>query len=176
MAHWFDELTRRLAGGELTRREALRGLGVAAGAALATGLPTAALADEGKNKGKKDRDDDDRDDDDEDDDRGNSDCAHFCQQLPPSQRGRCVSDAAHGRGLCHQCGPRKPAGSASQLCRGTCVTCSGGQIPDPTTPNCTCVCPAGTTFCTPINGPPRCVRTCAPGLFFDLNCACYPQF
>jgi hypothetical protein len=44
---------------------------------------------------------------------GNSDCAHFCQQaFPPGpQRGHCVSDGAHGTGLCVQC-----AGDVNRLC------------------------------------------------------------
>ena len=37
---------------------------------------------------------------------GNSDCARFCTAVfPPGPgRGRCVRDAAHGAGLCHECG------------------------------------------------------------------------
>src|SRR5437868_9040144 len=74
MAHWFDDLARRLAGGGLTRREALRGIGAAAGATIVAGLPTAALA-------RDDHDDhdnhDNHDGDHHDDDHGNSDCAHF---------------------------------------------------------------------------------------------------
>jgi hypothetical protein len=49
---------------------------------------------------------------------GNSDCAHFCQQaFPPGpQRGQCVSDAAHGTGLCVQCNA-----DITRLCNGVCV-------------------------------------------------------
>jgi hypothetical protein len=38
--------------------------------------------------------------------QGNSDCAHFCKEVfpPGKQRGQCVSDAAHGEGLCAACG------------------------------------------------------------------------
>src|ERR1700687_2561248 len=43
---------------------------------------------------------------------GNADCAHFCNTLPPGpQRGQCKSDAAHGQGLCPECG-----GNVSRLC------------------------------------------------------------
>jgi len=39
------------------------------------------------------------------DQTGNADCAHFCKSLPPGrERGQCESDAAHGGGLCLECG------------------------------------------------------------------------
>src|SRR5439155_6204908 len=99
------------AGGGLTRREALRGIGAAAGATLVAALPTEALADE-RDKNERDKKKANGDG------RGNSDCAHFCQQVPPgASRGKCVSDAAHGTGLCFQCGPKKPPTSNSQLCK-----------------------------------------------------------
>jgi hypothetical protein len=59
---------------------------------------------------------------------GNSDCAHFCQQLPPGpQRGQCVSDAAQGTGLCYQCD-----GDVTRLCAagvgGAYVCCREWQV------------------------------------------------
>ena len=62
---------------------------------------------------------------------GNSACAQFCQGLLSSAaRGQCVSDAAHGTGLCFQCGP---AGTNQGLCGQVC--CSSGQTCDTTNPN-----------------------------------------
>ena len=97
-AHWLDALARGVAG-EQTRRGALKRMGGFVGALVAAALPGHAVADQGGDGG------------------GNSDCAHFCNDVEPpgSGRGRCKSDAAHGTGLCYTCGPAAPAGSP-QVC------------------------------------------------------------
>ena len=93
---------------------------------------------------------------------GNSGCAHFCQSLPPGQRGACVEAAAHGdpTGFCSRCAgdvtricgdPTRQVccnAAAGQLCCPTqaqCLTCAAPKIPDLV--NCRCVCPPGTTEC-----------------------------
>lgn len=150
MGHWIDNLARRLAGGGVTRRQALRSItGAVAGAAatsLASAVPTEAAQG------------------------GNSACAEFCQNLPPTQRGACVSAAAHGGGICFECGPLAPApapGTVRALCGGRCVTCGGGQLLNPTT--CQCFCPTGTVLC---NG--RCTaNVCSGGQVFNsTSCRC----
>jgi hypothetical protein len=136
----FDDLTRGLTGGH-SRRGVLKGLGVAAlGAA---GLGRFARADAASG--------------------GNSACAHFCTaSFPPGPaRGACVSDAAHGAGVCYGCGPAAPAGSGAQLCGGVCV--------DPTSNLSNCGA-CGTVCATDVaNASPTCVNgvcgfTCGGGL------------
>src|SRR2546423_1332683 len=57
-------------------------------------------------------------------DSANSDCAKFCQNLPPGPlRGACASDAAQGGGVCAACG-----GNVGLLCG---LGPTGGQ-PGPT--------------------------------------------
>jgi hypothetical protein len=107
----FDALARELARG-LSRREALHRLaGGFAGALLATlGLERAGAAAPG----------------------GNSACAHWCHSLPPGpDTDHCTSDAAHGQGLCYQCGPAAPAGHPD-LCSiaGLGATCCPATAPD----------------------------------------------
>jgi len=59
--------------------------------------------------------------------KGNSNCAQFCAAVfgaNTSAAGQCTSDAAHGRGLCHQCGNVDPSSicckrTASSFCSGT---------------------------------------------------------
>src|SRR6478609_9204965 len=86
----FDELAKRLATGSITRRGLLRGLGSSvAGAGMAAITSGAARAARG----------------------GNSACAHFCAQVfgaDTPEAGACTSQAAHGTGLCYQCGPAAP--------------------------------------------------------------------
>ena len=94
MSHQFDELAKDLARG-VSRRQALRRFGEGlAGTLLASLGLESAWAKPGDPGG------------------GNSDCAHFCNAVypPGSDRGHCKSDAAHGQGLCTQCGPAAPAG------------------------------------------------------------------
>src|SRR5438067_2778647 len=57
----------------------------------------------------------------------NADAAHFCKALPPGERGKCVSDAAHGVGLFTEC-----AGNIGLLCgvgiaNQTPFCCAAGQ-------------------------------------------------
>src|SRR5579864_462059 len=88
----FDAFTKALAT-STSRRQALRRIGGAfMGIVLASLLPQRALAD-------------------------NSDCAHFCDEAfpPGTERGKCKSDAAHGTGLCFECGPAAP-GTHGPLC------------------------------------------------------------
>lgn len=96
----FDELTRRLAAGSISRRGLLRGLG---GASLAAVLgPRVAEA-----KG------------------GNSACAHFCAAVfgaDTPAAGQCTSQAAHGTGMCYACGPK--GGGDQTLCGATCIPAS----------------------------------------------------
>jgi Cys-rich repeat protein len=62
----------------------------------------------------------------------NNTCAHFCNAtFPPGPaRGKCKSNAAHGHGPCHECGPEAPAGHPD-LCGQACCPqarphCVGG--------------------------------------------------
>src|SRR5262249_42880537 len=52
-----------------------------------------------------------------------------CQGLPPGPaRGNCVSDAAHGTGLCYACGPRgTDTGLCGTMCCGASEVCSSGR-------------------------------------------------
>ena len=74
----FDDITRALATGT-SRRRVLGAL--AAGLAVALGGRPATRA------------------------QGNNDCTPFCTEVfrPGPARGKCLSDAAHGEGLCAQC-------------------------------------------------------------------------
>jgi hypothetical protein len=136
----FDSLARGMANGAISRRQALKlvsaallgfgSLGLLGGVAGAksnhghhhSGAHGASKGGKHKggkhNKGRKNK-------------GGNSTCAHFCQGLLSSAaRGKCVSDAAHGKGLCFQCGPK---GTNQGLCGQVC--CSSGQTCDTTNPN-----------------------------------------
>src|SRR5262249_49946260 len=121
----FDALARDLAAG-LSRREALRRLG---GGLAVTLLASLNL---GRAWGLS-----------------NGDCAAFCNSIyPPGPlRGRCTADAAHGTGLCYECGPAAPAGHGP-VC-GTAINptnrfcCRADQV-------CVqnqCACPTGYTEC-----------------------------
>lgn len=143
MEHWFDDVSKTVAGG-LSRRAALRRIGATlAGALLASVAGQRAAAREGDN--------------------GNSACAHFCQELPPGKaRGRCVSEAAQGdpAGFCARC-----AANVGRICgdvrrrvccdptqgevccptQARCLSCTRPRIPDAA--NCTCGCPLGSREC-----------------------------
>src|SRR5690348_11433575 len=57
---------------------------------------------------------------------GNSACAHFCAAVfgaDTPAAGQCTSDAAHGKGLCYQCGPA--SNGKQKLCGTTCLPTSG---------------------------------------------------
>lgn len=114
----FDALAQELARG-LSRREALHCLagGLAAVLLATLGLPRIGAADPG----------------------GNSACAHWCDNLPPSaDTDHCKSDAAHGQGLCFQCGPAAPAGHPD-VCSvtGLGVTCCPAPAPNCCNGRCT---------------------------------------
>jgi len=140
--HRFDELAKLLAGG-LTRRGALRQIGGSLSGALLAALGV------GKARG--------------DNPHGNDDCAHFCTSVfpPGPARGKCISDAAHGTGLCYQCGPAAPPGHGP-LC-GT-ICCRADQV----CTNGVCACPAGTEEC---GG--ACIVLCPAGTTRDPDtCNC----
>jgi hypothetical protein len=99
-----DELAVAVARGK-SRRAILRAALAVGGAAVLSMIPTRAFA------------------------ASNESCAHFCQQLPPGKlRGKCVEDAAHGKGLCFACGPK---GTNAGLCGTHCcppgTVCRNGQ-------------------------------------------------
>jgi hypothetical protein len=82
---------------------------------------------------------------------GNSACAHFCHEVfSGSAAGHCTSDAAHGTGLCFECGPSAPDGGVDP----STLQCGAGEEIDTTT--CTCVstttCSAGGDACGPTTG------------------------
>jgi hypothetical protein len=178
MAHWFDDLARRLATGRLNRRQVVRGFGAAAGAAIVAAVPGAAFAhgddDDDDDHGHGEHwDRDDHDDHDHDHDRHDKHdnaakraCKDFCHSLPPGRRGRCLHAAAHHRGPCYTCGPKRRNGT-SQLCKGRCITCKDGKVLD--RESCKCKCPAGKRLC---DG--KCVSTVCPQgqAFDDRHCRC----
>jgi hypothetical protein len=117
----FDDLTKALATPASRRRVLRRIGGTLTGAILASLLPGRVLAD-------------------------NSACAHFCASVfgaDTPAANQCISDAAHGTGLCYTCGPASPSGTQPMCCSkntgGTCTSyrgatccpsgsvCSGGQ-------------------------------------------------
>src|SRR5215469_10988680 len=83
----FDEVTKALATAT-SRRQALRRIGgILGGTALAGLFPGLALA-------------------------SNSACTTFCNAVFGAETqaaGKCISDAAHGKGLCHTCGSANPS-------------------------------------------------------------------
>jgi hypothetical protein len=117
---WIDEVAREVASGVSRRQALLRIGGGLLGLAATTLVHGEALAKKDKSNGNG---------------NGNSACAHFCQGLSSKVRGKCTSDAAHGRGLCYQCGPAQPAGTNGILCGTTCY------IPPA---NATAICTSGT--------------------------------
>lgn len=129
----FDALARSLTR-PASRRGALALLAGGAVTTLAGGTATAKrrhhrghaqAADAGGNKG------------------GNSDCAHFCATVFPAgpQRGQCVSDAAHNKGLCPLCQANPDNLCGTTCCTGT-DTCQGGTC----APACVAP-PLGTASC-----------------------------
>jgi len=160
--HSFDELTRGLASGSISRRKAIRLMGAALVGGTLASFPGGAWAAKG----------------------GRSSCAKFCQSLfgaNTPEEAECVSAARTGQGPCFTCttetgcGPNftKPTcsegpyscdrcscctsitgscGSNGECCSGRCV--SG---------TCAAACPTGTvTLC---NG------TCAKPCTSDADCA-----
>jgi hypothetical protein len=136
----FDRLAKELAGG-LSRRAALRRLG--------EGLAATLLASLGLHRAWG---------------QGNSNGAQFCTSVypPGPARGQCISDAAHGRGLCYECGPASTTGQ--QVCG-----VSTGR------PFC---CPSGQECSDGICCPPGLSNsdgTCCPIGWSNSNGICCPQ-
>jgi hypothetical protein len=136
----FDDLSKALATKQSRRAVLKAGLGVAA-AALASALPGRARAD------------------------GNSAAAHFCNQaFPPGpERGRCKSEAAHGRGPFAECGgdltricPVGPVRCCppGEVCCGTTGCCRVGELCNPATGQCLPAFCGPTTLCRPCPGAP----------------------
>jgi len=103
-AERFDGWTRALAGGA-SRRRVLRGLGGALGTAALAALGRGARVDAAPG--------------------GNGACARFCAQVfgaDTPAAGQCTSQAAHGQGLCTQCGPASDG--TLKLCGTTCIPAS----------------------------------------------------
>jgi hypothetical protein len=115
----FDELTKGLASGTLSRRRALRLMGAALVGGTMAYFPGAAWAAKGGGGGR-------------------SACAHYCQSLFPGDdaaQGRCTSQGTKGTGPCFACGgPENPG-----------PTCGPNQGLH--TRTCQCV-PANLLFCT----------------------------
>jgi hypothetical protein len=138
----FDELTKALATAT-SRRQALRHMGgILAGTAVAGLFPGLAFA-------------------------SNSACTTFCNAVFGAETkaaGKCISDAAHGKGLCYTCGSSTPASSvcctrnSSGFCSNYSPTlpCSCGA--NQTCQNGTCVTP-----CTANGGTCRGNSDCCSG-------------
>ena len=126
----FDELAKTLAKVKgVPRRDALRLIG--------SGLAGAVLASLGVGKAFG---------------QGNSNCAHFCESVfpPGDDRGKCISAAAHGEGLCYECGPAAPPEHpplCGTVCCGTGQVCCGGQVCCEADLCCNQVCCGGGQFC-----------------------------
>jgi hypothetical protein len=147
----FDSLTRALGAGR-SRRSVLKGLGKGLGAAAAGAAGVAAFGSRTEAANG-----------------GNSDCAHFCTATfpPGAARGQCVSDAAHGTGICYQCGPAA-ANTGLALCGQTCVNEQADNN------NCGA---CGNVCTSPANGSSTCsaggcVVTCNSGYQADGNGGC----
>jgi hypothetical protein len=102
----FDDLTKALAT-PTSRRQALRRIGATLSAAMLATWPFGrALA-------------------------SNSACAHFCDAVfgpDTPAASQCISDAAHGKGLCHQCGSSAPSSiCCSRNSSGYCSSYSNAQ-------------------------------------------------
>ena len=96
----FDDFARALAVGT-SRRRMLRGVAGGLGAGLAAALGVRAA-------------------------RAESDCATFCKELPPGQRGQCVADCQHGEGLFAAC-ERDPARLCPAADGNSATCCASGQ-------------------------------------------------
>jgi hypothetical protein len=162
--HSLDDLARRLSGGTISRREAVRLLGSALVGSVLASVPAVAWAAPG----------------------GNSAAAHFCNQLPPGpQRGQCTSDAAHGEGLAVECDadparicPQPTAPDQlrccpeGQDCCGTSACCDGTtQVCDPVSGTCqprTPTCPGRPQGC------PSFIPKCCPNTA-GTSASCCPE-
>lgn len=127
----FDQLTKALASAT-SRRQALRRIGgILGGTVLAGVFPGLASA-------------------------SNSACAHFCNAVfgaDTPAANQCISDAAHGKGLCHQCGNAAPSSiCCTRNSRGFCSSYNGAH------------CPCDSSQCLQCNSASgTCVSTCSPG-------------
>jgi hypothetical protein len=151
--HRFDSLARTLASGTMSRREAVRLLGVTLlGGAFASVLGIAS-ADPG----------------------GDSACAHFCTQaFPPGpERAQCISQGGRGSGPCYEC----------TLNIGPGPHFTTPQCADPTQEfnpqSCQCECPFDTFpyQCGGVSHPIcRSASPCPPGQSFNnFTCKCCPS-
>jgi hypothetical protein len=173
----FDALTKALAT-PTSRRQALQRIGgTLTGAVLAAFPFEQALAKGG----------------------GNSACAHFCDAVfgaDTPAASQCISDAAHGKGLCHQCGSAAP----SSLCctrnsSGYCSSYRGTHCPCPSSQVCqngtcaVCANPSPDVCTAPACGNPfcgRCLQSVEGGVYCSspvsmcATCAsdsdCFTQF
>jgi hypothetical protein len=177
----FDDLTRALANGSMSRRRALRLMSSALVGGVLASIPGVALAQ--NNSG------------------GNSACAHFCNEVLPGEtdlRGVCKSAAAHGEGLCPQCEadptricdlPSAPdqlrCCPEGDVCCGTEACCEPGEtccFGQPSTQGQNRCCPqgescCGTSACCGVgqNCCPqenRCVTCRIDQVFNPTNCRC----
>jgi len=110
----------------------------------------------------------------------NSACAHFCNAVfgadTPAAK-QCISDAAHGKGLCHQCGSATPSSiCCSRNSSGYCSSYSGAHCPcnatqcqkcDATAGTCVSSCASGQVCLS--NG--SCATPCSSGCPSDCDCA-----
>jgi hypothetical protein len=170
MENRFDALAKSLAD-SVSRREAVRRLGA--------GLAGLVLASLGARPAAA---------------QGNRDCAHFCHSIfTGDAAGHCSSDAAHGTGICYQCGPAAPAGhpdlcsvagigptccpsTAPNCCRGQCVDLAsdtsncgmcGNGCSGPTNGNGHAVCNQGTCDIVCDSGFNKSGNMCVPACIAD---------
>ncbi len=138
----FDALTRAIATPR-SRRAALKAMALGLGAGAFATRRSPALAD--------------------------SDCAMFCRNLPPGQRGQCVSSCQAGTGPYFECG-----GDPSQLCLagdGQSTTCCGAGT---TCQDGSCVVVGCSDNYVVCEASGDCVSTLcgAYGVFDPATCAC----
>lgn len=102
------------------------------------------------------------------------DCKDFCKSVfPPGRdRGRCISDAAHGEGLCHECGADeeqicRDADGSARCCAAVGSICHQGACCTPKTCNDSCTCGVIDPGCglPPID----CSQTCSSGSYCEIR-------
>jgi hypothetical protein len=152
----FDELTRAIAQ-STSRRRVLKGLVAAVAGAALSSIGLGAQA------------------------QGNSNAAHFCDTVfsPGPERGKCISDAAHGTGLFYQC-----QGNPANVCQDSnsatcpdfsndanhCGSCGNVCPSDQPCLDGTCGCASDQTMC---GG--NCIADCDPALgqvLDPVTCQC----
>jgi len=122
---YFDELTRALASGSISRGKALRLMGAALVGGTLASFPGVAWAAKGGGGGR-------------------SSCAHFCQSLFGSstpEEEECVSQGTKGQGPCFTCTTQ--TGCGPNFTEPPCTVT--GQTYNCST--CQCECPSGTEPC-----------------------------